>query len=107
EQAHIHNVLIPDALNEKNKRTQEIDHKKMQMEQGKIESQYSKTRFILFSVLTCIIALYLIFFYASAMNAAFFRSMEMLVNSSDTNDISLMLNSIFDARGIFVVSPHL
>lgn len=84
-----------------------IEQKRIQMAEGKIRSQYNPARFWLYSVLCIMISVYLIFFYASAMNAAFFRNMQQMVNNSSGEDVSLMLNSIFDAKGIFQLSAHL
>jgi hypothetical protein len=77
------------------------------MAEGKIQSQYNPARFWLYTLLCLLITVYLIFFYASAMNASFFRNMQQMVNGSNGDDVSLMLNSIFDAKGIFQPSAHL
>ena len=104
---HIKEVVIVDKENQVKQHKDNIEMKKIQMAEGKIRSLYNPARFWLFSFLCIMIAIYLIFFYASAMNAAFFRNMQQMVNNSSGDDVSLMLNSIFDAKGIFQASPHL
>lgn len=107
DQQHIKEVLIIDKENQVKRYKDNIEQKKIQMAEGRIRSLYNPARFWLFSFLCFMIAVYLIFFYASAMNAAFFRNMQQMVNNSSGDDVSLMLNSIFDAKGIFQASPHL
>lgn len=107
DQQHIKEVLIADKESQVKQQKDAIEKKEIQMAEGKIESQYNPARFWLYTLLCVIISVYLIFFYASAMNASFFRNMQQMVNSSSGDDVSLMLNSIFDAKGIFQLSAHL
>lgn len=107
DQQHIKDVVIADKEKQLNQHKENIDQKKIQMAEGNTPSLYNPARFWLYSFLCVMISVYLIFFYASAMNASFFRNIQQMVNSSNGDDISLMLNSIFDAKGIFQLSPHL
>ncbi len=107
DQQHIKEVIIPDKENQIKLQKISIEQKQILMAEGKIQSLYNPAKFWLYSILGGIISIYLIFFYASAMNASFFRNMQQMVNSSSGDDVSLMLNSIFDAKGIFQASAHL
>lgn len=107
DQQHIKEVIIADKENQIKQRKDSIEQKRIQMAEGRIRSLYNPARFWLYLGLCVVISVYLIFFYASAMNAAFFRSIQQMVNNSSGDDISLMLNSIFDAKGIFQSSAHL
>ncbi len=107
DQQHIKEVIIPDKENQIKLQESSIEQKQILMAEGKIQSLYIPAKFWLYSILGGIISIYLIFFYASAMNASFFRNMQQMVNSSSGDDVSLMLNSIFDAKGIFQGSAHL
>ena len=99
----IKNVIISDKENQIKQQKDNIEQKRIQMAEGKIKSLYIPARFWLYTILCIFISVYLIFFYASAMNASFFRNMQQMVNNSTGDDISLMLNSIFDAKGIFQI----
>ena len=107
DQQHIKEVIITDKENRVKQHKDSIELKKINMAEGKIRSLYNPSRFWLYTFLCSIISVYLVFFYASAMNASFFRNMQQMVNNSSGDDVSLMLNSIFDAKGIFQSSPHL
>lgn len=110
DQYHIKDVLIKDKENRVRQEKENIQQKEIQMVDGIIRSLFNPARFWLYLGLCSIISVYLIFFYASAMNAAFFRSMQQMVTNSSNggdNDITLMLNSIFDANSIFKLSPNL
>ncbi len=107
DQQHIKEVVITDKENQARKHRDAIEEKQIAMAEGKIRSLYNPARFWLYAVLCILISIYLIFFYASAMNASFFRNMQQMVNNSNGDDVSLMLNSIFDAKGIFQPSAHL
>jgi len=107
EKTHIKEVIIGDKENQIKTKFTEIDNKKSEIVEGRIESGYIGARFWLYTALTVIISIYLIFFYASVINASFFRSMQQIVNSGSSDDIILLLNSIFDVNGIFVASKKL
>lgn len=101
DKQHITEVVIPDKENQIASNHSQIETKKIQLAEGKINSNYSGMRFWLYSSLCTLISFYLIFFYASVIHASFFRSMLQIVNSGNNDDVTLMLNSIFDTKGIF------
>ena len=107
DQLHIKSVIITDKENQVKQNWDSIEQKKILMAEGRIRSLYNPARFWLYTGLCILISVYLIFFYASAMNASFFRNMQQMVNNTSGDDVSLMLNSIFDAKGIFQPSAHL
>jgi len=107
DKEHISSVLISDKQKQIESHKSEIETKKIQAAEGKIKSKYSVMRFSLYTVLCSVISFYLIFFYASVIHASFFRSLLNIVNSGSSDDVTLMLNSIFDTKGIFQWSPQL
>ena len=101
EKVTITDVKIPAAKNEVNETKGEIDQVKLDIEDGRIKSDYQPIRFVTYSALTILLGIYLIFFYASAIHSAFFRNAQSLIaNAGD--DILLYLDSIFDAKAIFI-----
>jgi hypothetical protein len=107
DRSHIREVIIVDKEKQIVQLKGTIETKKIQMAEGTIRSTYNGARFWLYTVLCIFISLYLIFFYSSAINASFFRNMQQMVNSGSNDDVSLMLNSIFDVKGIFTWGPQL
>jgi len=103
---HIKNVVITDKEKQIYQHKEAIEEKKIKAAEGTIVSTYNGARFWLYLILCFFISIYLIFFYASAINASFFRSMQQLVNSTDNGDITLMLNSIFDVNSILSFGPQ-
>ncbi len=103
---HYNEVVIVDKDKQILQHRETIEEKKIRMAEGTVQSNYSPARFWLYLILCFFISLYLIFFYASAINASFFRSMQEIVNNDSTNDITLMLNSIFDVNGIVSFGPQ-
>jgi hypothetical protein len=101
DKQHITEVVITDKENQIASHQSQIEIKKIQLAEGKINSNYSGVRFWLYASLCILISFYLIFFYASIIHASFFRSMLQMVNSGNNDDVTLMLNSIFDTKGIF------
>lgn len=106
-QSHIKEIIIPDKQKQIKEHQDSIQDKKISLAEGREKSQYLPARFWLYTILCAVISVYLVFFYASAVNAAFFRNMQQMVNNGSGDDVSLMLNSIFDAKGIFQPSAHL
>jgi len=104
---HILEVIIADKEKEIKTTNLCIQEKKIQIAEGTILSGYNGARFWLYAALCSILSVYLVFFYASVIHASFFRSMQQLVNSGSNDDVTLMLNSIFDVNGIFKLSPQL
>lgn len=107
DQLYLKDVIISDKENQIVQLKGNIEAKKIQMAEGTIKSNYSGARFWLYTALCIFISVYLTFFYASAINASFFRSMQEMVNSGSNEDVTLMLNSIFDVKGIFHSGPQL
>lgn len=107
DQEHIKEVLIVDKEGQLKKHHNVIEEKKIQLAEGRVQSLYNPARFWLYTGLTIFLSFFLVFFYASTMNAAFFRNMQQMVNSGSGDDVVLMLNSIFDPKGIFQASPNL
>lgn len=107
DQQQIKEVVIPDKEKQIINLKSNIEEKKIQMAEGTIRSSYNSARFWLYTSLCFFISIYLIFFYSSAINASFFRNMQQMVNSGSNDDVSLMLNSIFDVKGIFTAGPQL
>lgn len=101
DKQHIMAVVITDKENQIDSHKSEIETKKIQLAEGVINSNYSGMRFWLYAILCTLISFYLIFFYASVIHASFFRSMQQMVNSGSNDDVTMMLNSIFDTKGIF------
>lgn len=104
---HIKEVIIPDKEIQVKQQKDNIELKRIQMAEGKIKSLYSPARFWLYATLTTVLTVYLIFFYASAINASFFRNIQQMINNSSSDDVALMMNSIFDTKGIFQPDLHL
>ena len=107
DQQQIKVVVIADKEKQISQLKERVEEKKIQMAEGTIKSNFSSARFWLYTSLCFFISIYLIFFYSSAINASFFRNMQHMVNSGSNDDVSLMLNSIFDVKGIFTAGPQL
>lgn len=101
DKQHVNEVLIADKVNQISSNQSQIETKKIQLAERKIISNYSGLRFWLYTILCTLISFYLIFFYASVIHASFFRSLQQMVNSGSNDDVTMMLNSIFDTKGIF------
>jgi hypothetical protein len=101
EKQHIAEVLIVDIEKQISSLQKQVETKKIELIEGRIVSNYSGMRFWLYASLCVFISTYLILFYASVIYASFFRSMLQMVNSGNADDVTLMLNSIFDVKGIF------
>ena len=104
---HISEVIIADKEKEIKTTNLGIQEKMIQIAEGTIQSGYNGARFWLYSSLCIIISNFLIFFYASAINASFFRNMQQMVEGENLEDLSLSLNSPFDVNGLFKLGPHL
>lgn len=99
--------LIPLQTEKIAAKSQEINSLQEKIDQNKLDSEFEPIRYWKLLILYTLLTIYLIFFYASAINAAFFRDMGSVVNNASQDNISLLLNSIFDANGIFRLSPAL
>lgn len=86
--------------------TDEIQQTKLDLNENNIQTGYQVEKHIMYAVLTVLLSLYLIFFYASAIYASFFRNAGTVLQTAG-DDIALYLDSIFDVKGIFTASPSL
>ncbi|MFN9711072.1 MAG: hypothetical protein ACK55K_06655 [Bacteroidota bacterium] len=101
DQQKIKEVAIVEREKDKKEKEQEINDVKISVAEKRMKSDFSSVRHILYTGLCCIIGLYLVFFYASSINAAFFRNMESMLSGGTRSDIDLLMDSIFDPVGIF------
>ncbi len=106
-QLHLKNVKLPDVERQIKTEETNIIKKQKEIAEGTIKSKYSSARFLAYTILASLIAVFLVLFYASAINASFFRNIQQMVASNSADDVALMLNSIFDAKGIFTPNIHL
>ena len=98
-------VLIPAIESKIKDINEDIKQTKIDLAENKIITGYEPIKFFMFASLTIILSLYLLFFYASTIYAAFFRNIKSILAAGD--DLSLVLDSIFDVKGIFTLSPVL
>lgn len=84
----------------------EIQQTKIDLEENKIQTGYQPEKYYMYVALTILLSLYLLFFYASAIYASFFRNPGSILKLAG-DDIALYLDSIFDLKGIFTLSPVL
>ena len=100
------NVTKADLENKIKETESEIQQVKIDLVNNKIETGYQSIRFWTYTILTVLLTAYLIFFYASSINSAFFRNPQSLIANAG-NDIAMLLDSIFDPKGIFTASSAL
>jgi hypothetical protein len=106
EQLTINEVKIPAAKTLVDETKEEIKQVKIDCAEKRIKSDFQPIRYYTYAALVCFLSVYLVFFYASAINSAFFRNPQSLVaNAGD--DITMLLDSIFDPKGIFKLSTSL
>lgn len=84
----------------------EIQQTKLDLEDNKIGTGYQPEKYFMYAGLTVLLSFYLLFFYASAIYASFFRNAGTILKTAG-DDIALYLDSIFDVKGIFTASPVL
>ena len=84
----------------------EIQQTRIDLADKTLQTGYEPIKFIIYSTLVVLLSLYLLFFYASTIYAAFFRNNSNIIASAG-GDIALYLDSIFDVKGIFTASPIL
>lgn len=83
----------------------EIQQMRIDLANKTIQTGYEPIKFYIFTSLVIILSAYLLLFYASTIYAAFFRNVKSILAAGD--DISLVMDSIFDLKGIFTLSPVL
>jgi hypothetical protein len=84
----------------------EIQQTKIDLADNKVVTGYQPEKYIMYASLTVLLSFYLLFFYASAIYASFFRNAGTILKMAG-DDIALYLDSIFDVKGIFTPSPVL
>lgn len=106
ERLTINEVKIPAAKTCVDETKEEIKQVKIDCAEKRIKSDFQPIRFYTYAILVCFLSAYLVFFYASAINSAFFRNpLKLLANAGD--DITMLLDSIFDSKGIFKLGTSL
>ncbi|MEI6679843.1 MAG: hypothetical protein WCL21_14610 [Mariniphaga sp.] len=99
-------VLKPSIEKKIKELNDEIQQTKIDLADKKIETGYQPEKYFMYASLTILLSLYLLFFYASAIYASFFRNAGTIIKMAG-DDIVLYLDSIFDVKGIFTLSPVL
>jgi hypothetical protein len=84
----------------------EIQQTKIDLAENKVVTGYQAEKYFMYAALTVLLSFYLLFFYASAIYASFFRNAGTILKMAG-DDIALYLDSIFDVKGIFTASPVL
>ena len=84
----------------------EIQQTKIDLAENNVQTGYQPEKYFMYAGLTIILSFYLLFFYASAIYASFFRNAGSILKLAG-EDIVLYLDSIFDIKGIFTASPSL
>lgn len=84
----------------------EIQQTKIDLAANKVQTGYQAEKYYMYAGLTVVLSFYLLFFYASAIYASFFRNAGTILKTAG-DDIALYLDSIFDVNGIFTASPSL
>lgn len=102
----IEDVQIPNKKVEIKKLNDNIAEIQNQLDNKMLETGFQSTNYYLYTALTILLSVYLIFFYASTIYSAFFRSAGLLVETSG-DDLAMVIGSIFDMNGILNPSPSL
>lgn len=84
----------------------EIQQTKIDLAENNVQTGYQPEKYFIYAGLTIALSFYLLFFYASAIYASFFRNAGTILKMAG-DDIVLYLDSIFDVKGIFTASPAL
>ena len=84
----------------------EIQQTRIDLADNKVQTGYQAEKYFMYASLTVLLSFYLLFFYASAIYASFFRNAGTIIKTA-SDDIALYLDSIFDVNGIFTASPSL
>ncbi|WP_242084227.1 hypothetical protein [Aestuariivivens sediminis] len=102
----IQEVQIPNKKQEKSDLNNSIAQVKNDLDNEMLETGYQNTNYYLYVGLVISLSFYLLFFYASTIYSAFFRSAGLLIETSG-DDLALVIGSIFDMNGIMNPSPNL
>ena len=84
----------------------EIQQTNIDLADKTLQTGYEPIRYWSYVSLTILLTAYLIFFYSSSIYSAFFRNPESMIANAGT-DIAMLLDSIFDPKGIFTLSTAL
>ena len=84
----------------------EIQKTTIELKDKTLQTGYEPIRYWSYVSLTILLTAYLIFFYSSSIYSAFFRNPESMLKNAGS-DISMLLDSIFDPKGIFTLSTAL
>jgi hypothetical protein len=99
---NLEKILIPEIKNEITEKEKEINQIHIEKMEGRLVTEYSKSRHHFMKSLVGILGVYLVVFYASAIDAVFFRNLlEDLSTSGTAENINLLLNSIFNPHALF------
>ena len=84
----------------------EIQQTRIDLADKTLQTGYEPIRHWSYVSLTILLTAYLIFFYSSSIYSAFFRNPESMIANAGS-DITMLLDSIFDTKGIFTLSSAL
>lgn len=102
----IEDVQIPNKKQDRTDLNNNIANIQNELDNEMLETGFQSTNYYLYTILTVLLSVYLIFFYASTIYSAFFRSAGLLVETSG-DDLAMVIGSIFDMNGILNPSPNL
>jgi hypothetical protein len=102
----IEQVQIPNKKQDRTNLNNSISDIQNELDNEMLETGFQSTNYYLYTGLTIVLSVYLIFFYASTIYSAFFRSAGLLVETSG-DDLAMVIGSIFDMNGILNPSPNL
>jgi hypothetical protein len=102
----IEEVQIPNKKEDRKNLKDSIAEIQNDLDTEMLETGFQSTNYYMYAVLTILLAVYLVFFYASTIYSAFFRSAGLLIETSG-DDLAMVIGSIFDMNGILNPSPNL
>jgi hypothetical protein len=106
EKKVIEDVQIPNKKQDRKNLKDSIAEIQNDLDNEMLETGFQSTNYYMYAGLTILLAIYLIFFYASTIYSAFFRSAGLLIETSG-DDLAMVIGSIFDMNGILNPSPNL
>lgn len=108
EMQRIEEELIPGKEREIGELRDEIRTTKTNQAEQRQHPSHDPLMLWVYGVISVLLGLYLVLFYASAIHAAFFRNLlGELFEGGNTDNIGETLNSIFDPKAIFTLSPSM
>lgn len=99
DEKFIKETTIPSKEEQIRKHEDDIDDRRIRIKEGKIKSLFNPARFWLYVLITSLLSIFLIFFYASVMNAAFFRNIQEIMKDPQT--VVMKIDSPFDPDALF------